>query len=251
MKIVIFTAVGVGGATILGAVVGFIFRNLTYKFENIVLSFAAGVMLATSVFNLIIPSLNNGDLFSALITVAGIFCGAICISLLDISVKKLLSLFERKRMSEIDKKERIHKILLFVAAVAIHNFPEGIAAGVGFGTGNTLDAITIAGSIALQNFPEGMIIIAPMLSVGIGRKKALLIGILTGLTEIFGTILGYFVVTLSSFILPFALSFAGGTMIYVICSDMIPETQSGYNKHSSAFTLISGFCLMLIIDCIL
>lgn len=248
MKIVMLTAAGVGGATILGAVIGFIFNKTTEKFGNMVLSFAAGVMLATSVFNLIIPSIENTGNFAAAVTVLGIFCGALCISLLDIAVNKLMFLADKKRLNEFDKREQLHNILLFVAAIAIHNFPEGIAAGVGFGTGNTADALTIAGSIALQNFPEGMIIIAPMLSVGISRSRTLLIAIMTGVIEVIGTLFGYYAVTVSNSILPFALSFAGGTMIYVICSDMIPETHSDLKKQSSTYALISGFCIMIILD---
>lgn len=251
MNIVFTAALGVGGATVIGTLFGFLFNKTSALFENVILSFAAGVMLATSVLNLIIPAVGNGEINLTFIAIFGIFCGALCISLMDIAVNKLILCAEKNRSSLFDKKEQLHRVLLFVTAVAIHNLPEGIAAGVGFGTGNTADALTIAGSIALQNFPEGMIIIAPMLSVGIKRSKVLFIGILTGVIEIIGTFFGYCAVSLSSEILPFALSFAGGTMIYVICGDMIPETQSDYYKQSSTYSLIIGFCLMLVIDCIL
>lgn len=248
MNAVLFTAVGVGGATILGSIFGFIFINQTERVCNIILSFAAGVMLATSIFNLIIPSLDNGNLNSLFYTVSGIFSGACCISLLDFIVKKFLVSVEKNKKNSINRRDRLQKILIFVVAIAVHNLPEGIAAGVGFGTGNTVDALTIAGSIALQNIPEGMVIIAPMLSVGISRSKTLLIAILTGVIEISGTIIGYYSVTFSNRILPFALSFAGGTMIYVICSDMIPETQNTIKKRSSSYALIFGFCVMIILD---
>ncbi len=251
MNIVLTAALGVGGATVSGALFGFLFKKTSAVFENIILSFAAGVMLATSVLNLIIPAVGDGNLYLNIITVSGIFSGGLCISLMDIAVNKLIVFTENKRSDTFDKREQLQRILLFVSAVAIHNLPEGIAAGVGFGTGNISDALTIAGSIALQNFPEGMIIIAPMLSVGIKPSKALLIGVLTGVIEIIGTFFGYYAVTVSKDILPFALSFAGGTMLYVICGDMIPETQSDYHKQSSTYSLISGFCLMLVIDCIL
>ncbi len=248
MNVVLLTAAGVGGATIIGALAGFIFIKKTERICNLILSFAAGVMLSTSVFNLIIPSLAAGNICSVVLTVSGIFCGAFCITLLDSMVKKLLSVVEKSRKNSFNKRDQLQKILLFVSAIAVHNLPEGIAAGVGFGTGNTADALTIAGSIALQNIPEGMVIIAPMLAVGISRTKVFFIAFLTGLIEIFGTIFGYCSITVSNCILPFALSFAGGTMIYVICSDMIPESQNNFKKQSSSYALIFGFCLMIFLD---
>ncbi len=251
MKILILTAIGVGGATIAGAVIGFIFTKQTEKFCNITLAFAAGVMLATSVFNLIIPSLGNNNFSNAFLTVSGIFFGAYCIILLDKILKKLLLNFENKRNYSLNRKDEIQKILLFVAAIAVHNLPEGIAAGVGFGTGNIADALTVAGSIALQNIPEGMVIISPMLSAGIKRSRVLFIATLTGLIEIFGTVFGYYTIIFSGNILPFALSFAAGTMIYVICTDMIPDTQNTVNKQLSSFSLIFGFCLMIVLNCII
>ncbi len=251
MDIVILTAAGVGGATIFGAVIGFLFVKLTEKYADTVISFSAGVMLATSVFNLIIPSVENESDFAVVISVGGIFCGSVCISILDAVVNKLINKKVYYDLGSSDKKEKMKKIILFVSAIAIHNLPEGIAAGVGFGTGNTAGALIIAGSIALQNLPEGMIVISPMLSVGISRAKTFLVAVLTGIIEIAGTLFGYYAVTVSEGILPFALSFAGGTMLYVICRDMIPETQSEFRKESSTYSLISGFCMMLIINNIL
>ena len=134
---------------------------------------------------------------------------------------------------------------LFVAAMAIHNFPEGLAAGVGFGTENISRALAIAGGIAIQNLPEGMVLIAPMLHVGIPPRRTLALAMSTGVVEIIGTLLGYGAVSLSAAILPFLLAFAGGTMLYIICQDMIPE---GSGRRSSTAALLIGFCLMLAMD---
>lgn len=240
--VVYITALGVGGATVIGGLIGFLLEKFTEKHSKIIMSFAAGVMLSTSVFNLILPSAYSGDLKSLILSVFGVFSGAFCVSFLEKAVKKSTA-----KLS-INNNEKINKILLFVAAIAIHNFPEGIAAGVGFGTGNISDALIVAGSIALQNIPEGMVVIAPMLSVGISRLKTFLIAVVTAVSEIAGTLFGYFAVTISNEILPFALSFAGGTMLYVICSDMIPESQSITNKNKVSYSLIIGFSLMIIID---
>ena len=243
MQIVFFTALGVGGATILGAVIGFLVKNPSPRLSDIILSFAAGVMLSASVTGLILPSLEFGGSAAILITVAGVFAGAVLLNLME----KALPFLQRLSGIEAscDKSERINKVLLFVLAIAIHNLPEGIAAGVGFGTGDTAQAITVAIGIALQNIPEGMVIIAPMLSLGISAKRTFVTALTTGLIEVVGTMIGYFAVSLSQAILPFALAYAGGTMLYVIVDEMIPETHSKKNAKTAGYSLLAGYCIML------
>ena len=249
MKLVLLTALGVGGATILGAALGFVFRNLSRKFSDIVLSFAAGVMLAAAVIGLILPSLERGGKYALLIAVAGIFAGALCLNLIDKLVPHMHRLVGPDRESHPDA--RLNKVLLFVLAIAIHNLPEGLAAGVGFGAGDTTQALVIAGGIALQNIPEGMVIIAPMLAAGLNPAKTFFIAALTGLVEVLGTVIGYYAVHLATFILPFALAFAGGTMLYIISDEMIPETHAGGNQRGATYALLVGFCLMLAVDFLL
>ncbi len=251
MEIVLLTALGVGGASVFGALIGFLFKNISHKFSDIILSFAAGVMLSAAVIGLILPSLEHGGTFSLPVTIAGIFCGAICVNLIDKLVPHLHRLTGADQESHPQKNAKLDKVLLFVIAIAIHNLPEGIAAGVGFGTGNTTEALTIAGGIALQNIPEGMVIIAPMLAAGISRKRTFLIALATGLVEVVGTLIGFAAVTVSSAILPFALAFAGGTMIYVISDEMIPETHSHGSERGATYSLLAGFCLMLAFDILL
>lgn len=251
MKLVLLTALGVGGATIIGALIGFIFKKISHKFSDIVLSFAAGVMLAAAVIGLIIPSLENGNKFSLLICIAGVFCGAVCINVADKVVPHLHKLAGKDEESHPEKTQRLNKVLLFVFAIAIHNLPEGIAAGVSFGTGNDTEALIVAGGIALQNIPEGMVIIGPMLAAGMSHKRTLVIASITGVIEIIGTLLGYFAVSISSAILPFALAFAGGTMLYVISDEMIPETHAHGSERGATYSLLIGFCLMLAVDFLL
>ena len=251
MDIVFLTAVGVGLATVIGAAIGFVFKNLSHKFSAIVLAFAAGVMLAAAVLGLILPAVEYGGDYGLLITVAGVFVGAICLNLTDKLVPHLHKLSGGVGEEAHPKNERMNKVILFVMAIAIHNLPEGIAAGVGFGSGNTVEALLIAGGIALQNIPEGMVIIAPMLSAGIKPKKTFLFAALTGLVEVVGTLVGYFAVSLASAILPFALAFAGGTMLYVISDEMIPETHAHGSERGATYSLLFGFCLMLVFDILL
>ncbi len=249
MKLVLLTALGVGGATVLGALIGFIFKKTSQKFSEIVLSFAAGVMLAAAVLGLILPSLDYGGKWGLLITVVGIFAGAVALNVIDKLVPHLHKLAGVE--SEEHKNQSLSKVLLFVSAIAIHNLPEGIAAGVGFGSGNETHALLIAGGIALQNIPEGMVIIGPMLATGIKPKKTFLIASLTGVIEIIGTLIGYFAVSIASAILPFALAFAGGTMLYVISDEMIPETHAHGHQRGATYALLVGFCLMLVSDVLL
>ena len=249
MKLVLITALGVGGATVIGAIIGFLFKNLSHKFSDIILSFAAGVMLSASVLGLVLPSLEYGGEYGIIITVVGILAGAFCLNLID----KLVPHLHKFVASETDEHSnaKLNKVLLFLLAIAIHNLPEGIASGVGFGSGDTSQALVIAGGIALQNIPEGMIIIAPMLSAGVSPKKTFICAAATGLVEVLGTLLGYFAVSISVSILPFALAFAGGTMLYVISDEMIPETHSHGCERGATYSLWIGFCVMLVTDVLL
>ena len=250
MEMVLLTALGVGGATIFGSILGFAFKKISHRFSDIVLAFAAGVMMAAAVLGLILPSVEYGGKYGLLVTVAGIFTGALALNLIDKLVPHL-----HKLVGAEDERHQgnanLSKVLLFVLAIAIHNLPEGIAAGVGFGSGNTSEALLIAGGIALQNIPEGMVIIGPMLAAGIKPKKVFICAMITGLVEVVGTLIGYFAVTVSQVILPFALAFAGGTMLYVVSDEMIPETHAHGSQRGATYALLVGFCVMLVSDVLL
>ena len=249
MELVLLTALGVGGATVIGALVGFAVKNLSHRVSDIVLSFAAGVLLAAAILGLVWPAVDGGGRFGLLRTVVGIFAGAFCLNLIDKVVPHLHHLVG----SEMESHENadLNKVLLFVMAIAIHNLPEGIAAGVSFGGGDTSQALVIAGGIALQNIPEGMVIIGPMLAAGVTPRKTFVCAMITGLLEVVGTLVGYIAVSAASAILPFALAFAGGTMLYVISDEMIPETHAHGNEQGATYALLAGFCIMLISDVLL
>lgn len=256
MDLVIYTALGVGLATVIGACIGFIFKNISHRMQDGILGFASGVMLAAAFLSLIFPSIElGGGKNGLIITIIGIFAGAIVLNLIDKIVPHLHKLADTSLIGEenSEHKHRLSKILLFVIAIAIHNFPEGIAAGVGAGsasagTGSVADAITIALSIAIQNVPEGMVIISPMIMAGISKKRTFFIACLTGVVEVIGTFIGFFAITISTAILPFALAFAGGTMLYVINNEMIPETHAHGNEQFATYALLVGFSLILVLN---
>ena len=188
MELVWLTALGVGGATVVGALIGFLFKKISHTFSDIVLSFVAGIMLAASVLGLILPAVEYGGKYGVPVAIGGIFCGALFLNLIDRAVPHLHKLAGADIAPHHDSE--INKVLLFLLAIGIHNLPEGIAAGVGFGAGETADALLIAGGIALQNIPEGMAIIGPMLSVGVKPGRAFILAMMSGRVEVGGTLLG-------------------------------------------------------------
>ena len=250
MRLVLITALGIGLSTVIGALLGFCFRKVPHSWHDGIMGFAAGIMLAAAVIGLILPAAELTGAAGIWQVVIGILAGAIFLNLMDRLTPHL------HKLSGIDREkhpgsESINKILLFVLAIAIHNLPEGLAAGVGFGGEDLGNAITVAVGIALQNVPEGMVIISPMLLAGMTKGRTFLLAAATGLVEVIGTLIGYFAASVSATILPFALSFAGGTMLYVISDEMIPETHAHGYERMATYSLLVGFVVMLLTDVVL
>lgn len=247
MQLVIVTALGVGSSTVLGALIGFLVGTIPHKWNDAILGFAAGIMLAAAVFGLILPSMEAVGTGGIWITAVGILCGALFLNVTDKVTPHL------HNITGVDKEihkhnESLNRVLLFVMAIAIHNFPEGLAAGVGFGGGDTGNAISVAAGIALQNIPEGMIVISPLVTSGVSKKRTLAIAAATGLVEVIGTFIGYFAASVSAMILPFLLAFAGGTMLYVISDEMIPETHMHDYEQLATYSILIGFIVMMVMD---
>ncbi|MDD6441184.1 MAG: ZIP family metal transporter [bacterium] len=245
MQLAILTALGVGGATIFGVLLGFVFQKIPHEFNDIVLGYAAGIMLGAAILGLIIPSLDEGNVW---VTLAGILTGAVFLTFADKVTPHLHHITGMDQEAHSNKQNQLNKVMLFVMAIAIHNLPEGIAAGVSFGTENVGNAITVALGIALQNIPEGMIIVSPMIIAGVPKIRVFIIACFTGFVEIVGTMIGYGTVSISMVILPFILAFAGGTMIYVVSDEMIPETHSHGYERQATYALLFGFMTMILMD---
>ena len=242
------TALGVGLATLVGALLGFVFKKISHAFNDMMLGFAAGVMLCAAVVGLILPALEGGGTVTLFVVILGVLAGAAVLNCIDRLVPHLHSMADKRGEGCGKRNPRADKVFLFVLAIAIHNLPEGIAAGVGFGTGDVSGAVSVALGIALQNIPEGMVIIAPMLAAGVSQRKTLLVAAGTGVIEVVGTLIGYYSARASAAVLPFALAFAGGTMLYVISDEMIPETHSHGHERGATYALLLGFCLMIAMD---
>lgn len=243
---VLLAALSIGAATVFGSLLGCVVGQLRSKANDGVNSFAAGVMLCASMLGLVVPSVELAPGYGGLVPVVGILFGALFLHKMNQLSPRILQRFG------VDAGDEAKiRTALFVLAIAIHHFPEGLAAGVSFGTGNLADSIMVCAGIAIQNIPEAMIIIPAMVSVGASRKTAFLIAFISGCAEMAGTFLGFFAVTMVSAVLPLLLAFAAGTMMFVIVDDIVPNTHTGMNPRMSTYAMLFGFCLMLAIHCLM
>ena len=231
--------------TALGASIVFFFKKISRNVMDAMLGFAAGVMTAASYFSLLSPAIDASielKLTPWLITFIGFFSGGLILFIADKIFNKLLS-----------RKNK--RVLMLISSITIHNIPEGLAVGIAFGSvffeingATTISAIMLAIGIGLQNFPEGSAVSIPLLREGISRKKSFFYGQLSAIVEpIFG-VLGAILVLKVRILLPFFLSFAAGAMIYVVVSELIPESQSNKKKELMAIFTIIGFSIMMILD---
>jgi ZIP family zinc transporter len=231
-----------GLATGAGALPVLFTKEVSDRILDIMLGFSAGVMLAATFFSLIVPSI---ELSNVWVTVAGIVVGAITLHLAD----RFIPHFHPALGME-GPSSRLSRVWLFALAITIHNFPEGLAVGVSFGTGDIEAGLVVALAIGLQNMPEGLAVALPMLREGYSRKRSLWYGTLTGLVEPVGGLLGVALVSIFSSILPWALAFAAGAMLFVVSDEIIPESHRKGFEREATFGLISGFIVMMLLDCL-
>ena len=241
--------------TALGAGVIFLKRDINRKILDASLGFSSGVMISASFFSLLLPAINIASRHSipAWIPVSiGFVAGGVFLKLLDFTVPHL-HLFTPVEKAE-GLKVKLSKTTLLILAVTLHNIPEGIAIGVAYGSVAIEKSATFMGAIALtigigiQNFPEGTVISLPLLREGHSRFKSFWYGQLSAVVEPIGAVLGASLVLLSIKLLPYALSFAAGAMIYVVIEELIPESQAGENADLSTLFAILGFVIMMILD---
>ncbi|SCY01482.1 ZIP family metal transporter [Alkaliphilus peptidifermentans] len=235
-----------GLCTGLGAIPIFFTKKISHKALDILLGFAAGVMLAATCFSLIIPAIEYGGhgRRGATIAVIGILLGGIFLDLMDQYSPHNYFL----KLPNGSESNQLRKVWLFVIAITLHNFPEGLAVGVGFGNGDIGNGLTIAIAIGLQNIPEGLAVALALIREKYSATKAFLIALATGLVEPIGGVIGVALVHIASPVLPYALAFAAGAMLYVICNEIIPETQKHGYERIATYGLMIGFVIMMFLD---
>lgn len=242
-----FASILAGLATGVGALPALFFKDISQKLFNSLLGAAAGVMLAATAFSLLVPGMDYGELIwpgkGLIIVSAGMLLGALFLHFADEKLPHLH--FDAVADESLDS---LQKISLFIIAITIHNFPEGMSVGVSFGSGDMKNGVVLAIAIALQNLPEGLAVALPLVGLGYNKWKAVAIATLTGLVEPVGGLLGITMVTIFSSVLPIAMGFAAGAMLFVISEEIIPETHARGRSRVATFSLMVGFIIMMILD---
>jgi ZIP family zinc transporter len=239
-------SLGAGLATGVGALPVFAVRELPAGLDDALLGFAAGVMLAATSFSLLLPAITygGGGLPGALAAVVGLGGGAVFLDLVDRASPHR----HFQAGPEGGPARRLAAVWLFVVAITIHNFPEGLAVGVGFAGGDVGAGMVLAIAIGLQNLPEGLAVAVALVREGYGAARAFLVASLTGLVEPVGGVLGLGALQLAAPLLPYALAFAAGAMLFVISDEIIPETHRAGAQRVATYALMVGFGLMLLLD---
>jgi ZIP family zinc transporter len=244
---------------LLGAVLVFVWRNPSQRSMDAALGGAAGVMLAASFTSLILPGIESDPHGGIMPVMLGIVLGVLVLDRADAWVPHVHVLITGRiredgapGTSATDdglEESRIAAVLLFIVAITLHNMPEGLAVGVGFGSGNLEDAIPLMLAIGLQNIPEGLAVSVAAINAGFGRKfYAAFTGIRAGVVEIPLALFGAWAVTLAAPILPYAMGFAAGGMLYVISDEIIPETHANGNERIATLGTMAGLIVMLYLD---
>jgi len=239
-----------GLLSFVGALPLLFLRSVSEIARNVMLGFGAGVMLAASFFSLILPALEAAQGFGASETAAaGVVISALMLGAAGLWLVHHYTPHEHFILGhEGPPSERLSRVWLFIIAITLHNFPEGLAVGVGFGDGDLRNGVTLALGIGLQNMPEGLAVAAALLSQGYSKGYALWIALLTGLAEPVGGVLGVTAVAFATSLLPWALAFAAGAMIFVISDEIIPETHRSATATHATFSLLVGFAVMMFLD---
>lgn len=243
-------ALAAGLATGVGALPIFFTRNISRRVQNTLLGFGAGVMLAATSFSLLIPGIEHAEELSgstvtaALIVCTGMFLGGGFVRLADAWIPHE-HFFVGPEGSD---SETLRRIWLFVIAITIHNYPEGLAVGVGFASDDVSQAMALAIGIGLQNMPEGLAVALALAGEGYTLRRSFTVALASGLVEPVGGLMGAGIVTIASSLLPWGMAFAAGAMLYVISGEIIPEShQGGYAKSATAGVMV-GFVVMMFLD---
>jgi ZIP family zinc transporter len=239
-----------GLGTGLGAFGILLLRKPSARAEDAMLSAAAGVMLAATFFSLLLPALDRADALTTNRVIAvGIVAGGLLLGAAGLFYVHRLVPHEHFLLGKQGPdSKRLERIWLFIIAITLHNFPEGMAVGVGFAGGDVGNGTSLAIGIGLQNIPEGFAVAISLLSIGYPRKTAFWVAVLTGLVEPVGGAIGAAAVTLAEPLMPAILGVAAGAMLFVISDEIIPETHRRGYETIATFSLLGGFVAMMFLD---
>lgn len=246
-KIVVFCAAGLGLSSLFGSAAGLLFKRIPHRWNDVFLGFCAGMMLAAALVCLILPGIDAVNGPGVWQVVVGVVCGVLLVGSLDYFTPHLHNLTGLDPEAH-HSVTSINKVLLFVMAVAIHKFPEGMATGIALDDTNPGNSLAITFAIALQNIPEGMVVVTPLMVVGVKFLRVVSVALVVAALEIVGVFIGYFLGNISELLLPGMLGLAGGAMLYVISDEMIPETHSHGFQKEATYALVAGVVMMLIIQ---
>lgn len=239
-----------GLATGIGALVIFFIKPPSDRMQDSMLAAAAGVMLAASFFSLLLPGLEHGEALlgstwaAALLVIFGILSGAGALYF----IHQKLPHEHFNQGQEGPDAAHIRRIWLFIIAITLHNFPEGMAVGVGFAGGDVRNGYVLALGIGIQNIPEGLAVALSLMAIQYSRARAFTVALLTGLAEPIGGVFGAALVSLAEPIMPWTLGFAAGAMLFIISNEIIPETHRNSYKTLATFSLLVGFVVMMFLD---
>jgi ZIP family zinc transporter len=239
-----------GLMTAVGALPVLFIRSVKARTEDMLLGFGAGVMLAASCFSLILPGMDaavaqtGSKGIAAVLVALGVAAGGLFLTLCE-------RVFPHQHFikgHEGLESKKVRGIWLFVIAIALHNFPEGLAVGVGFGGGDVANGIAVATGIGLQNAPEGLVVALALLALRYSRAQAWLIALATGLIEPVGGLLGAGIISITETILPAAMGFAAGAMLFVVSHEIIPESHRQGHETPATLGVLLGFVVMMVLD---
>ncbi len=245
----LLASLGAGLMTAVGAIPVLFGRTISRRANDTLLGFAAGVMISASFFSLILPGIeaateqHGSVVIAAFIAAGGIALGALMVALMNEALPHE-HFIEGPEGAGI----ALSKIWLFVIAITIHNFPEGMAVGIGFGGGDMANGLSLATGIGLQNAPEGLAVAVALRGQDYSKLHAFLIALATGLVEPIGGVIGVAAIHVSEVILPWGLTFAAGAMIYIISHEIIPETHRHGHQNAATTGLVIGLILMMVLD---
>ncbi|BCX87853.1 zinc transporter, ZIP family [Methylomarinovum tepidoasis] len=235
-----------GLATVLGALPAVLFREISFRTVNFMMGMAAGIMLSATAYSLVEPGVEFGNELwpgkGVYLVIAGMLLGAWFLDWADRTIPHELFAADQETGAT------LRRVWLFVAAITLHNFPEGLSVGVSFGSGDWNNGTLLAIAIGAQNIPEGLAVALPLLTIGYKPWKAVAIALISGLVEPVGGFLGVTLVTVFHTLLPLAMGFAAGAMLYVIAYEIIPEMHAKERSSIATFGVLIGFAVMTVLE---